>query len=93
MLVGKQTEKSRVCIDYARLNERRGLWVRALRGSSKLFVITYARQISYYFPDVKRKMKIYVQSIKNMDMFIVPPGEVQVPRFIALSRVQLSITT
>jgi len=29
-------------------------------------------------PDVRRKMEIYVQSIKNMYMIVVPPGEVKV---------------
>ena len=37
-------------------------------------------KISNYVPDVRRKMKIYAKSIKNMYMIIVPPGEVKVPQ-------------
>jgi len=39
------------------------------------------------------KMEIYVQSIKNMYMIIVPPGEINVPRYEALCLVQLGLTT
>jgi len=37
-------------------------------------------------------MEIYTQS-KKIHMIIVPPGEMKAPRYLALSRVQLSFTS